>query len=268
MPALLRSLPARRALAQELVLVEECDSTHQVLRDLVQERADANAQLPPSTLVVTEHQIDGRGRRGPGWWSGSKAQNIALSLMLPSPSKPAEAIGLHAACAVADVLRPHLSNDVEIGLKWPNDIFLAGAKVGGLLVEVSELHGQSFALIGLGLNLLQAPPRRVAPYPMAAVANFTPAAGLDRTQFVASWLWAFEKRLRWAEKNDHRQLERDFLGHLRNWAPHGVLDPASGHRGPLVEFSVQRGLTWGQKGDLLTQPLGWIPTLEALPAAT
>lgn len=259
-------------------MLDSCRSTHQVLRRRIDEECALTQKLPPSLLFLTELQVEGKGRRGPGWWSGAYCKNIALSLLLTSPSQPPESIGLHAACAITDALQPILANPQDMALKWPNDVLLAGAKVGGLLVEVSERQGQQFAMVGLGLNLQQAPPADVAPYPTAAVQEFAaeiedshgtsaPAPPLDRTRFVAAWLWALEKRLRWARRNGHAQLDQDYLSYLRRWAPHGVLDPATGHRGPLVEFSVQRGLTWGEKGDEVTHPLGWIPSLEALPAA-
>ena len=239
-------------------MLDRCASTHVALKQGVDRRFERDGKLPQSLLVLTEEQREGKGRRRPDWWSGPRSCNVAVSLMLPTPPQPPETVGLHAACAVADALMPLLAQPSELALKWPNDILLGGAKIGGVLAEVSDRAGEGFALIGLGVNLLAAPPADVAPYPTAAVG------GLDRTAFVAAWLWALEKRLIGARRNGHQQLEQDFLHYLRRWAPNGVLDPATGHRGPLVEFSVQRGLTWGQKGDFLTHPLGWIPSLEAL----
>ncbi len=272
---MLRLLPARRELAEEIVVLDYCRSTHQLLRRHVDEVCALQKELPPSMLYLTEMQLEGKGRRGPGWWSGSCCQNLAASLLLKNPTQPPETIGLHAACAVADALSPLLQQPQDLALKWPNDVHLAGAKVGGVLVEVSERHGQQFAMVGVGLNLLQAPPEDVATYRTTAVVDHgiepdpeevcqPPSRGIDRTRLVAAWVWALEKRLRWARLNGHQQLERDFLQYLRRWAPHGVLDPATGHGGPLVEFSVQRGLTWGEKGNTDTRPLGWIPSLDAI----
>ena len=278
------SLPAKRVLAREILVLEQCQSTHQLLRQRVDEDGAASPQSPPSLLMLAESQIFGKGRRRPDWWSGPPRCNIAASLLL-EPVQPPETLGLHAACAVADALNPLLEAPQAlpqasgprpaVALKWPNDILLNGSKVGGVLVEVSERHGQPFAILSLGLNFLVAPPVDAAPYPTTAVADHAGIAGqghghqtraVDRTRFLTAWLWALEKRLAWARVNGHLQLEQSFLPLLKHWAPYGVLDPITGDAGPLVEFSVQRGLTWGLKGSTKTRPLGWIPALEALPA--
>jgi len=254
-------------------VLEQCHSTHQLLRQRVEEDGAASPQSPPSMLMLAESQILGKGRRRPDWWSGPPRCNIAASLLL-EPVQPPETLGLHAACAVADAIHPLLTAaravpqaaapGPTVALKWPNDILLAGAKVGGVLVEVSERRGQPFAILSLGMNFLVAPPADAAPYPTTAVIDHK--RDVDRSRFLAAWLWALEKRLGWARANGHLQLEQSFLPLLKRWAPHGVLDPATGDGGPLVEFSVQRGLTWGLKGSTKTRPLGWIPALEALPA--
>ena len=62
------------------------------------------------------------------------------------------------------------------------------------------------------------------------------------------------------------------LGLLRAWAPHGVRPKksaaaadVSGAEGPLLEFAVSEGLTWGPENDPETRPLGLVPELEAIP---
>ena len=87
-----------------------------------------------------------------------------------------------------------------------------------------------------------------------------------REDFLARWLLALDRRLRQAALAGPGQLERDCLALLRAWAPHGVDEARSAHRGPLVQFSVHDGLTWGFEGARTTRPLGWIERLEALPA--
>ena len=60
--------------------------------------------------------------------------------------------GIRAGCAVAGVLHKHGVKGV--GLKWPNDLQVAGHKVGGILVEIQgDPTGHCRAVVGLGLNL-------------------------------------------------------------------------------------------------------------------
>jgi biotin-[acetyl-CoA-carboxylase] ligase BirA-like protein len=261
---LLRGLAARRELARTVVVESRCESTHNILR----ERLEKTPALQLNGLLVTaEEQIAGKGRRRPDWWSGPAGSNLAVSLMMSPPVKPLESLGLHAACAMADAMAPILDPTSSLSLKWPNDILLNGAKVAGILVETSEKKGESYALLGVGVNVLKAPPAEIVPYSTTCLAAHSSQAQL-RTRLLGAWLWALEKRLLFARQNGTSQLEKDYLPLLRKWAPHGVLDPATETAGPLVEFSVQRGLTWGYEGSRMTRPLGWISTLEPLPAPT
>jgi biotin-[acetyl-CoA-carboxylase] ligase BirA-like protein len=257
-------LAARRELARQIVAEIRCESTHNILR----EHLDKTPALQLNGLLVsTEEQVAGKGRRRPDWWSGPAASNLAVSLLMSPPVQPLESLGLHAACAMADAMTPLLDPGSTLSLKWPNDILLNGAKVAGILVETSEKSGQSYALLGMGVNVLKAPPAEIAPYPTTCLAMHTSKAEL-RTRLLGAWLWALEKRLLFSRQNGTSKLENDYLPLLQKWAPHGVLDPATETAGPLVEFSVQRGLTWGYEGSRMTRPLGWIPTLKPLPAPT
>jgi BirA family biotin operon repressor/biotin-[acetyl-CoA-carboxylase] ligase len=105
------------------------------------------------TVVLTDLQHAGRGRRGAPWISPPR-RNLLCSVVL-RPELPFEKWPrLTHACAlalcealerIADVPRPEI--------KWPNDIYLSGRKVSGILVEsVMDAHG-GFAVAGVGVNL-------------------------------------------------------------------------------------------------------------------
>ena len=66
----------------------------------------------------------------------------------------ASTAGLSLAIGVAVIRALKQLNINEVGLKWPNDIYSQGKKLGGILIEVSgEADGPCAAVIGLGLNL-------------------------------------------------------------------------------------------------------------------
>lgn len=97
-------------------------------------------------LIVASRQTAGRGRTGNEWWQAPRG--VAASLAFhPSLIAAGEtftlAAGLAVRAAVADVVK------VAVDLKWPNDIMLAGCKVGGVLVERDEQR----VVVGCGLNL-------------------------------------------------------------------------------------------------------------------
>jgi BirA family biotin operon repressor/biotin-[acetyl-CoA-carboxylase] ligase len=119
----------------------ELDSTNRLAADL------ARAGAPDGVVVGADHQTAGRGRRGRAWESRPGASLLVSVVLRPAPALVTLAAGVAAADACAAVA------GVDVGLKWPNDLLVGGAKLGGIL---SELVGDA-AVVGLGLNLAWAP---------------------------------------------------------------------------------------------------------------
>jgi BirA family biotin operon repressor/biotin-[acetyl-CoA-carboxylase] ligase len=120
------------------------DSTNARAREL----ADAGA---PGGLVVTaEQQIAGRGRRGRSWF-GSPGETLLYSALLrPLGERPLLPLSVPLAiCEAAERLAA-----VRCQVKWPNDVWVEGRKVAGVLIEGRpEAGGDGWAVIGIGLNL-------------------------------------------------------------------------------------------------------------------
>jgi BirA family biotin operon repressor/biotin-[acetyl-CoA-carboxylase] ligase len=134
------------ALAQ-LELLPETVSTNDWLRD------QATPEVNSGRACLAEYQRGGRGRRGRRWVCAF-GSNIYLSLAWRFDLAMADLAGLSLAAGVgvARVLEAHGLKGH--GLKWPNDIYLEGKKLGGILVEASgEMEGPALAIIGVGINL-------------------------------------------------------------------------------------------------------------------
>lgn len=104
-------------------------------------------------VLFAERQTAGRGRRG-RTWVGSPGNSLLLSLSRRFEGGLARLGGLSlvAGIAVAESLQG--LGLQAVALKWPNDIVLAGHKLGGVLVEGSgEAAGTASAVVGVGLNL-------------------------------------------------------------------------------------------------------------------
>ena len=99
--------------------------------------------LPLGWGVVADVQTEGRGRLGRRWEAPPGTALLASFVLPPHPLASLTA-GVAAAEACGRGVR----------LKWPNDLLLNGAKVGGILVEAPA--GRS--LVGIGINLTWAPP--------------------------------------------------------------------------------------------------------------
>ena len=114
--------------------VERCGSTNEVLL----------AEGRPGVLLVARSQTAGRGRRGRRWHS---APGAGLTFSLSARLGRLAGLPLAAGIAVARALRGLGAEAVE--LKWPNDLVVRGAKLGGILVQTRA----KLTVIGVGINL-------------------------------------------------------------------------------------------------------------------
>jgi len=105
------------------------------------------------TLVLAESQIKGRGRLGRGWLS-PKYKGIYLSLILRPKILPAACpvLTLMSAVSICEAVKEILNLDLQI--KWPNDLLIDQKKVAGILTEMNaETDKVNFVVIGIGLNV-------------------------------------------------------------------------------------------------------------------
>ncbi|MGJ0515907.1 MAG: bifunctional biotin--[acetyl-CoA-carboxylase] ligase/biotin operon repressor BirA [Methylomicrobium sp.] len=136
-----------RAMISRLEIHDQIDSTNTYLSGLARQNA------PSGHVCLAERQIAGKGRRGRQWIS-PYGSNILLSILWRFQQGPAaiSALSLAIGVAVIRALRRHGID--HAGLKWPNDIYSEGKKLGGILIEVAgENEGPCYAVTGLGLNL-------------------------------------------------------------------------------------------------------------------
>jgi len=110
-------------------------------------------ELKNGDVCVAEYQSAGRGRRGRTWVS-PYGHHLYFSLFWTFPQGMAQAMGLSlvVACTLVEVLK---SFGVEnIGVKWPNDIYLDNKKLAGILIEMSgQVDSQCQLIIGVGVNM-------------------------------------------------------------------------------------------------------------------
>lgn len=109
--------------------------------------------LSQGLVCLAEYQSAGRGRRGRQWISPFGSQlYLSMYWYLEQGLSGAMGLSIVAALAVSDAIYELTS--LQVQLKWPNDIYLEGVKLAGILID---LEGQalepSHSVIGIGLNL-------------------------------------------------------------------------------------------------------------------
>lgn len=140
------SLWRRRWAVPALRIFRRVDSTNDVARDM------AEADAPEGTLVVSDEQTRGRGRRGRDWHA-PPGSSLSMSMILRPPTAAATRIltlrlGLAAARGLERVI------PLRVQLKWPNDLQLDGRKVGGILCEAVAVEDRiTHVIAGIGLNI-------------------------------------------------------------------------------------------------------------------
>ena len=177
------------ALVREILVFEETDSTNDRAASLG--RSGAASGL----AIFAERQNAGRGRFGRRWESASHL-GLWFSLLL-RPTFPQERwprLTTWAAVSIAAAIERELG--VRAGIKWPNDVFVNGRKVAGVLIETSLDRAQeNFAVVGIGVNANHAP--EDFPADLAAKAtSLRIAAGraVDRAALAAAILRELDAR--------------------------------------------------------------------------
>ena len=104
-------------------------------------------------VALAEFQSAGRGRRGRTWLAAPGGA-VCLSLSWTFAQLPRDAGSLSLAIGVCVLRALRGLGTAELHLKWPNDVLLGEAKLGGILIELSaEGCGPARVVVGIGLNI-------------------------------------------------------------------------------------------------------------------
>lgn len=133
-------------LGRSISYLEMVDSTNLEAKRIAEKGA------PHGSLVVAKTQEAGRGRRG-RYWESEAGTGIFMSFVL-RPDIEVEyssMITLVTALAVARGIEE--VTNLEVGIKWPNDLILHGKKVCGILTELSaQMDELNYLVVGIGIN--------------------------------------------------------------------------------------------------------------------
>lgn len=119
------------------------DSTNTRAKEL------AEAGAPNGTVITAAEQSAGRGRKGRSWTAPPDAALLYSAILRPLDERHLLlplAVPL-AVCEAAEELQP----DIDCEIKWPNDVWIEGRKVAGVLIEAKPQDG--WAVIGVGVNV-------------------------------------------------------------------------------------------------------------------
>ncbi len=158
-----------------LALYETIDSTNSEALRL------ASRGEPGGLWIRAARQEAGKGRVGREWVSSSGNLYASLLIRPHVPLTTALQLSLLAGVAAYDALASLASGagrEIDLRLKWPNDILLGTAKLGGILLEstTTSNSASSAIIIGTGINLAQSPGELSRPAASLAGAGVTATA--------------------------------------------------------------------------------------------
>jgi BirA family biotin operon repressor/biotin-[acetyl-CoA-carboxylase] ligase len=171
---LLADRAVRSAFAREIGRDIEYHASIGSTQDRARELAQAGAGAP--LVVVADQQTGGHGRGAKSWLSEPGTSLLGSWIFRPAP-QGAALFALLAGVAVTRALRP--LGVADLGLKWPNDVWLAGGKIAGCLAHAAADH----VVLGIGINVSQ----DELPPEIAATATTLRRAGhdIDRLALLA-----------------------------------------------------------------------------------
>lgn len=137
-------------IGKRIIELTSCHSTNDYALDLI-----TKSEAQAGDIVYAKNQMGGRGQKG-NIWLAPKGENLTFSLILtPSFLRPAYQFELTVFISIA-LIRYLKSKAIEAEIKWPNDIYVEGKKIGGILIE-NKIKGSKlgFSIVGIGLNVNQ-----------------------------------------------------------------------------------------------------------------
>ncbi len=167
----------------------------------------SDPQLVAPCLVLTAKQTAGRGRGANHWWSAPGALTFSVIIDADLPAKHQSQLSLTVGVAICEALRELMPQN-HVGLKWPNDVYLDGRKVSGILVEIPPRRS-SKVVVGVGLNVnnsLQSAPDELR---KSATSLFdTVGTEFSLSDVLILLLDLLQQRLEWLLTRDSRLAPR------------------------------------------------------------
>ena len=130
---------------RSIIFVPETDSTNNDMKNIIK-----SASYPVFSVLAAHRQRSGRGRLGRSFISPDGGLYFSVAYPLTGKEANIPFLTLLAGLAVNEGIREIAGADTLI--KWPNDIYLNGKKLGGILTELITVRGVT-AVVGIGINL-------------------------------------------------------------------------------------------------------------------
>lgn len=193
-------------MGKQVVYLPTCHSTNDTAAEKI-----LQGEVFEGAVIITSHQTAGRGQRG-NQWEAAPGLNLTFSLVLhPRFLKAASQYALNIAIAVgvSEFLTKYFPESIRI--KWPNDIYYADKKLGGILIE-NTVKAQyiEHSIVGIGLNINQTVFGESRAVSMKAIGG----KEYDLEQVLGQLLTSLEKNYMLLRNSQYDMLKSRYLQNL------------------------------------------------------
>ena len=129
---------------------ETVTSTNDIAMNLIKKEKEETG------CIYAYNQTKGRGTRGKKWISEIGNFFGSFFFQLKKNYPPFNEFLTINTVIVSDIIRKFCIGK-KISLKWPNDIFVNGKKICGILQEVIVFNNKKFLIVGVGINVVSNP---------------------------------------------------------------------------------------------------------------
>lgn len=137
-------------IGRKIIQLECVDSTNNYVAKLIQEN-----NIEVGTVILADEQLNGRGQRG-SVWSSNSGENLLMSFYLDSVILSVSNQFVLSKVVAVSIVNTLLCFGIEAKIKWPNDIYVKGRKISGVLIE-NQISGKHLknSIVGIGFNINQ-----------------------------------------------------------------------------------------------------------------
>ncbi|MCF6242147.1 MAG: biotin--[acetyl-CoA-carboxylase] ligase [Bacteroidales bacterium] len=189
-------------IGSKIIYIDKTNSTNNYLKN----------NLEKGLVVYTDEQTSGRGQRT-NKWESEAAKNILMSTALFHESLKAENqffLSKAISLAVYDFLSEYI---IDVKIKWPNDIYIYGKKIAGILIE-NNLRGANIysSVVGIGININQVhfPAYLPNPTSLSSITGKT----YEPKKLLNELIKNLNIRYHQLEKKQYKKLSASYFQHL------------------------------------------------------
>ena len=157
-------------------------------------------------IITAKEQTKGRGRRGRTWISPKG--NLFMSLLFNSKISLSD-IAFAASLSIAQTIKQQ-AKELDVKIKWPNDILINEKKVSGMLIET----GENGIVVGIGVNLITSPAKNEIIYSATNLKN--EGIIISRKDFLAKYIKIFDENIKKCEMFGLSAIREDWLEFAHN----------------------------------------------------